>query len=219
MTRLRQAGLLVGPSLRTVAWPALVPAALLGLAILQLDGDRVVLLRLAAVALCVAAAFALDDPAAETTAAAPAPLLFRRALRLALVLPLVGVAWALLLGAGGPVPEGGLTLELAAMLAFALAASAWAAAYVADGRGGLAAAPVLLVALAAAAIALPERWTLFAGAADPRWTAAHARWTAVLVLALLALLAASVDPGRPRILARLRPRRAVVARDAAPERP
>ena len=211
MTRARQAFLLAWPSLRTAAWVAVLPAGALGLGVLTLDGPVVLELRLAAVALAAGAAFVLDDPAAETIAASPTPLLFRRLLRAALALPVVAALWALLLLHADAAPAWALTLELAAMLATTLAVAALAAPLVPDGRGGVAAAPALLVLLGAAALALPDGLTLFAaGPLDARWEASHERWASVLVAAVLAFVYASLDPGRARLLA-LRARREPLA--------
>jgi drug/metabolite transporter (DMT)-like permease len=54
-------------------------------------------LRLAAVALCAAAVFTLDDPAADTTAASPLPLRHRRAASGALAAATVVGMWLLLM--------------------------------------------------------------------------------------------------------------------------
>ena len=202
MTRARQAILLAWPSLRTAAWVAVLPVGALGLGVLTLDGPVVLELRLAAVALAAGAAFVLDDPAAETIAASPTPLLFRNLLRAALALPSVAVLWVLLLLYADAAPAWALTLELAAMLAATLAIAALAAPLVPDGRGGIAAAPALLVLLGAAALALPDGFTLFAaGPFDVRWDASHERWASILVAAVLAFVYASLDPGRARLLA------------------
>ena len=211
MTRARQAILLARPSVRTAAWVAVLPAGVLGLGVLTLDGPVVLELRLAAVALAAGAAFVLDDPAAETIAASPTPLLFRNLLRAALALPLVAALWTVLLLYADVAPAWALTLELAAMLAATLAIAALAAPLVPDGRGGVAAAPALLVLLGAAALALPDGLTLFAaGPLDARWGASHERWASVLVAAILAFVYASLDPGRARLLA-LRARREPLA--------
>jgi hypothetical protein len=207
VTRLRQALLLAVPALRTTAWPPLLPAGAVGFLALALDGGVVTRLRLAAVALCAGAAFALDDAAAGTTAAAPTPRALGRAVRLALVLPLAGAVWAAQLAVAGEAPAAALTLELAAMLAVTLAVAAAAAERVPDGRGGVAAVPALLGGLALAALLLPDRLTLHAGGpADPRWDGSHLRWAGVLALALAALAYASGDPARPRAGRRLRRR-------------
>lgn len=201
--RARQARLLVRPSVRSAAWLGLLPAGALGLAVLSLDGPVLLKLRLAAVALCVGAAFVLDDAAAETTASAATPLVFRRLVRIALVLPLIAGLWALLLAYAGTGFDGALTLELAAMLAVVLAAAALAAPLLPEGRGGLAAAPTLLVLVALAAVALPDTWTLFAsGPEDARWAGSHERWAVVLVAGVAGFLLASRDPGRRRLLGR-----------------
>ena len=212
MTRARQALLLVRPSLRTAAWLAVLPGGALGLGVLSLDGPVVLELRLAALALCVGAAFVLDDAASETLASSPTSLLFRRLVRVALVLPPVAALWMLLVAYAGEGADVALTLELAGMLAVTLAASALAAPHVPDGRGGLAAGPTLLVLMATAALVLPDRWTLFAfGPDDRHWRDSHARWAFVLLAALAAFVYASLDPGRERLV-----RRFVRAREPLP---
>ena len=201
MSRARQACLLAGPTARLASWRAVPAAGAVGVATVQLGGPQVIELRLAAIALCLAAAFVLDDPAAQSLAASPSPLLFRRLLRTTLLLPLVAGLWAIVLWHAGESATTALTIELATMLAVVLAAAAAATPWVADGRGGLAAAPTLLIMLAAALLVLPAAWTLFArDPADPAWEAAHIRWALVLALAVATLLVASRDPAnrRPR---------------------
>jgi len=201
MTRVRQARLLARPLVRTVPWLPLPAAAVVGIGVLSLDGPTVLELRFAAIALCVAAAFVLDDRAAGLAAASPTSLLVRRAFRVALVLPFIGALWGLALWYAGDGFHAGLTLELAAMLAVTLAAAAVAAPFTSDARGGIVAAPVLLILLATAVLALPDSWTLFAhGSADPHWAASQQRWGAILAVALLTLACASRDPCRPPLL-------------------
>jgi len=201
MTRVRQARLLAWPLVRTVPWLSLPGAGVVGIGVLSLDGPTVLKLRFAAIALCAAAAFALDDRAADLAAVSPTPLLFRRALRVALVLGIIAALWGLVLWYAGDGFHAGLTLELAAMLAVTLAAAAVAAPFTADGRGGIVAGPALLTLLATAALALPDSWTLFApGSADPRWAASQQRWGAILAVALLTLAGASRDLCRPPLL-------------------
>lgn len=199
MSRARQARLLARPTARLASWRALPAAGAVAAAIVQFDGPHVIELRLAAIALCVAAAFMLDDPAAQSLAASPTPLLFRRLLRIALLLPLIAGLWAIVLWRAGEKFTTALTLELLTMLVVTLAAAAIAAPLVPDGRGGLAAAPALLTLLAAALLVLPAGWTLFAhDPADPAWQSSHTRWALVLVTAVATLLAASRDPANPR---------------------
>lgn len=190
MTRARQAALLALPFARTLPWVALLAAAALALAVVRLGDAQTLHLRLAALALCIGGAFLLDDPAAETIESVPASLLFRRLLRLALALPVLAAAWALVVRSAGHVPAWELTLELGALLAVALALAARA--------GGVAAGPTLLVLFGLAAL-LPSRWALLVpGPEDPRWSAAHGRWALVLAAGLAAVVWASLDPGRPR---------------------
>ena len=203
MRRARQALLLAVPTLRATAWLPLLPAGALGLAVLTFEGPVLLQLRLAAVALCVGAAFVLDDAAAETLATSPASLVFRRFLRIGLALPLVAALWALALWYAGTGFDAALTLELVAMLAVTLGAAAFAIPHLADGRGGAAAAPALLVFLGACALVVPDAWTLFAqGPGDPRWDGSHLRWTLVLVVAVAGFVYASGDPARARPLRR-----------------
>ena len=199
MTRAGQARLLVRPTARLASWSALPAADAVALAMLQFDAPQVIELRLAAIALCVGAAFVLDDPAAQSLAASPTPLLFRRLLRIVLLVPLVGVLWAVVLWHAGASFTTALTLELATMLVVTLAAAALAAPLAPDGRGGLAAAPALLITLTAALLLLPAGWTLFvADPADPAWETSHLRWALLLGAAVAAFLAASRDPANPR---------------------
>ena len=193
MIRLRQSALLIRPLVRTIRWLPLPVAALLGVGLLTFGEQGLGDLRLAMIALCIGAAFVLDDVAAPTVESSPPPLLFRRTLRLALVLPLAAALWGLLLwDANGSPAVGALTLELAGMLALTLAAAALV--------NGAAAGPVLLVLLGAARL-LPDRWSIFDGSQG-----AHARWGLVLAIGVAGFLYASLDPGRLRFSARMRRR-------------
>jgi len=168
----------------------------------NVDIARLVLaVRVAAVALCLGAAFALDDPAAEMVASAPAAAPFQRALRVAVFLPGLVFAWSVELAyanaAGEPLPLGSLTLEFGAMVAVTWAASAVATPRVPEGLGGVAAGPALLGFVGAGAFLRPI--ALFLGEpGNAAWTAAHRRWIWVLMIALAALVQASRDPGRAR---------------------
>lgn len=198
MSRGRHARLLVGPTVRLASWRALPAAGALAVAMVHFSSAPPVLeLRLAAIALCVAAAFVLDDPAAQTLAASPTPLLFRRLLRTTLLLALLAALWMIVLWSAGEHVMTALTLELATMLVVTLAAAVVATPRISDGRGGVAAAPALLIILTAALLLLPTAWTLFArDPADPAWQASHVRWALLLAIAAAAFLAASRDPAK-----------------------
>jgi fluoroquinolone transport system permease protein len=180
-------------------------------------------LRVAAVVLCLGAAFILDDDAGATVEPSVASLVVRRGLRLALALPVLGVCWGSALWAAShkaasghelaphALPVAGLALEAAALLAVTLAAAAVASRRLGHRRGGVAGGPALL-AFVLAALSIGPYWPLFpAASSDPGWAAAHVRWALVLAAATIVLVAFSLDParrrrilpaGRPRALAR-----------------
>lgn len=167
---------------------------------MRLNGAGTLHVRLAALALCIGAAFLYDDPAAETVSIVPAPLLFRRLLRLALALPALVAAWTRVLHSAHVDAAWELTLKLGALLALALAVAALVARGPGPATGGVAAGPAVLVLFGLAAL-LPHRWALLVpGPEDPRWTAAHARWAFVLAAGLAAFVWVSLDPSRPHRL-------------------
>jgi len=161
-------------------------------------GTALWLLRAASVLLAVGVAYVLDDAAAAFTGSSPTRLGIRRAVPVAVVLTATAAAWAALLAYGAvvatePVPAAGLTVELAALLALALALAAL--------YGGVAAGPALVVAVLVMA-RLPERWSLFGGSpGDATWSAAHQRWVLLLVVAFTTVVWTSRDPAsRRRVL-------------------
>ncbi len=195
MRGLRQAALLVRPTVRSLSWAPLAAAGALAFGLLGLTDQGLTELRLAAIGICVGAAFILDDAAAATVASAPTPLLVRRALRVGLATAPLAALWALLSWLAGGAASWAVSLELAAMLALTLAAAAVATRLRGAGRGGVAAGPALLVLLSAAYLLLPSRWGLFPGGPqDPLWTAAHQRWALILLAGVLGVLWAGRDP-------------------------
>jgi hypothetical protein len=215
--RFRQALLLARPTARTIRWVALlggVFAAQLAVwtakgHLSEGEGIPLLPLRLAAVLLCLGAAFILDDDAGATVEPAVASLLLRRGLRLMLTLPVVGTAWAAALwsvsrfgssgqGAGriatGSLPVAGLTLEAGALLAVTLAAASVGTRSMGHGKGGVAAGPTLL-SFVMAALSIASYWRLFVESrADPGWTAAHIRWSVILAAGVTMLVTTSLDP-------------------------
>lgn len=217
--RSKQALLLVRPTIRTIRWAALLGGAAAAQLVLWAakgelsKGGPIPLLpmRLAAVLLCLGAAFVLDDDAGATVEAAVASLMLRRGLRLALTVPVVGIAWGAALWAASrlaasgrgtgsvappSLPVAGLAIEAAALLGVTLAAGAVATRSLGHGKGGVAAGPTLL-AFVMAVLSLGRYWPLFpAASSEPGWAAAHARWALVLVAATIVLAAFSLDPAR-----------------------
>jgi len=166
------------------------------------DGYAVQVLRGAAILLAGGLAVALDDPAADLLAASPTTLARRWAARLGLAIGVTAGCWGLLLAWVGVVVHGvpwlALSVEAAALGGLALAISAALRRWRDVREPGALAAPVLFGAVLAANL-LPQRWALFAG--DPAgagWTAAHGRWTAVMVTAVAVVAVAGRDPARRR---------------------
>ena len=221
LTRVRQITLLLRPTARAMGWSPPLWAAILAILYVLWEAPnsfidyRILVLRLGGLLICMGAAFVLDDPTEETIGHVPTPLMLRRSMRIALLLPLVATAWGVLvhLGgevprrAGGPLPVGDLTLEAATLLLAALAAACLGARLTSDRLGGIAAAPVVL-AFVGAALLLPHDYRLFVGSpSDPRWAEAHEMWRFALGAAAAAFLYLNRSPGGYR-MARLRSLRA-----------
>jgi hypothetical protein len=225
----RRVVLLVRPTARTTRWVALVGGAAAAQGALWAaksefsrgEGVPLLPLRVAAVLLCLGAAFVLDDEAGATVEPAVVSLMIRRGLRMALAIPLLGLAWGgtlwvasrLAASGGGTVaikasslPVGALTLEAAALLAVTLASGAVGTRSLGHGKGGVAAGPTLL-AFVVAMVSIQRYWDLFPSAAGgPGWTAAHVRWAIVLFTAGTVLAWFSLDPARrSKVMHRGRP--------------
>lgn len=209
LTRGRQVFLLLRPTARAIGWsPPIWAAILASLYVLKEAPNafidyRIFVLRVGALFLCMGAAFVLDDPTEETIGHVPTPLLLRRSLRIALLIPLAAGAWGVLVyfagevprRAGGPVPVGDLTLEAATLLLIGLSAACLGARLTSDRLGGVAAGPVVL-ALVGAAMFLPYDYKLIVGSAsDPRWAEAHDMWRFAFGGAALAFLYLNRSPG------------------------
>jgi hypothetical protein len=204
-----QALLLVPRTARTIRWVALVGGTVLGFVFIHRTArgasvdvaQQILAVRVAAVALCLGGAFALDDPASETLEGAPAAATFQRSLRIAVFLPVLVAAWIVLLAytnsGRGDLPLPALTLEFGAMVTVTWAAAAAATPRVPDGLGGIAAGPALLGFVAVGA--LVHQLALFSGEqGDAAWAAAHRRWMWALLIALGILAQASRDAARAR---------------------
>lgn len=173
----RVAVVALAPTARFMSWlPLLAGAASAGVGMWLIDpagGEAPALaaLRVSAFLLATGGAFALDDPAAATLAASPTPLRARRGHRLVLLGTVWAALWAVALGAAeavsatGALPVAVATIEAAGMLVLALAAAAVALPHVPEGRGGVVAGPALTLAMLGALLAQYHhpRWaTLFA---------------------------------------------------------
>lgn len=221
------------PLARSTRWAPLAASAVVAWVVVHLmakdpyavTGERITAARVGALVIALGAAFVLDDPTQSTTAHLPTSLLLRRVGRIALSLPVVALAWLAVCflatrtsGEPEPFPAGDLRVEMASLTALALAISAAAARFVTEGLGGIAGGPILL-GLVAVSFFLPQELWLFPGeASDARWPGAHEVWRVVLGGAVAALVLASRDPGRGRLLRRRphgdQPRRREPARKA-----
>lgn len=199
---------LLGPDhlrhlVRAVVWQPVVLGGTLAM-VLAYDGFRTGTEQtLAAASIAVGCAFVLDDPAWVTVSTSPAPLWWRRCIRIAFALPLAGVLWLAAVQLAG-LPRGDIgpgVLEVATMIGVTLAAGAVAMRRSGDGLGGSAAGPMLLV-LVVGSLVLPTRWAVHPVVAH-QW-----RWVLLLGIALLALVVAGRDPAARDFpfLNRLRPR-------------
>lgn len=218
VTRVRQLLALIRPTARAVAWGPLAGAAILATLYVLKEAPnafityRILVLRVAALLLCMGAAFVLDDPTEESLGYVPTPLLLRRLLRVGLLLPLLAGAWGVLVHLagdvsrrdGGPMPVADLTLEVATVVMVALAASSVGARLTSDRLGGIAAAPLVL-GIVGAAMLLPYRYRLIvSSASDPRWADAHDLWQWAFVAAVAVFLYVNRAPSIHRAVSRVR---------------
>lgn len=155
------------------------------------------LLRVVAILLTTTVVAVADDPAANVLAPVPVTIAWRYGLRYGLAAAAVAVPWTaalLWVRPGHLAPE--LTLECAALTAVALAVASGVARWSAARDPSVAAGPAVFGAAALAAL-LPPRWAMYAAPGE-QWRDAHARWAAVLGVALAVLLVALRDPARRR---------------------
>ncbi|CAN5263734.1 ABC transporter [soil metagenome] len=228
MTTISAVPELVRPIARSIRWSPLVISGASGAIIVYLQardactlegaggscvglGARISIVRIAAVLIAIGAGFILDDPTEETTAHQPVSLLLRRFTRIAVAAPAVLTFWWLSMALAvrtlddpASFPKGAVSVELAAIVAVALALAAVATPFVPERMGGIAAGPALL-GFVVGLLLLPPRLNLFVN--DPmheRWSGSHEAWWAILVLAALVLLLSSRDPWRRRLASVLR---------------
>lgn len=174
-------------------------------------GSALMLVRGAAVIAVLGATFVLDDEAAPTLEASPTTLAWRRSIRVATAVGLVSLAWAGVWwraeAHGTDLPWAGLTLELAALLALALATAAGVSRWTGANDPGVATTPAVFVVVLGA-FQLPPRFALY-GAPGPGWDDAHERWWVLLGAAAALLVWCARDPAgrRPRSRAWVPPSR------------
>jgi hypothetical protein len=155
-------------------------------------------LRLLGLLLALGSGYVLDDAAAATLQASPYGLARRVGLRLGAAVAIVAPLWTLMLVRllpSAPANEQatlgvGVTLELAAALAVVWAVAAWARRGGSEHPGVITTPVILALLLMAASISQVPMLVDY----GPQWTAAHARWSTIVVVAVSGLLAGMRDP-------------------------
>ena len=206
-TRARQTRDLVVHELRAINTVPLIASVAGAVLIVGLTGRRAhvpagalsAAFLVAGVSIALGAAFIFDDPATDSIRSTPTSLMFRRGVRITLTCLPIAVVWGVMLGfarlrVGPEMPLALPSLAFAAMLSFSLAAAAYGGRVVADGLGGLIGGPALLVTVGLSRT-LPSRFQFFDSHSDAGYSA-PLRLSVVIGICLVALLWASLDPGR-----------------------
>ena len=185
---------------RALGLHLLAAVLLLGAAWEALDDDRPAVAVLRGVALLLAAglALAVDEPGAALLDASPTSTRRRLGARLAVCAAAAAPVWAAALAVaawrGAVVSSTGLTLELAAMAALGLAVTTSLRRWWRVGEPAVVAGPLLLGFLLGAAWLPRDVRLLVSTPLDPAWSAAHLRWSLLLLAALGLLAAALAEP-------------------------
>jgi fluoroquinolone transport system permease protein len=207
--RTEQAGLLAAPEARTIRWRALLAVAPVSFLVVYAGmhdpgPSSHVRMPLAGLALALWAGFLFDDVAADTVRQVPTPLLLRRAIRIAMALPVLALAWVGLVWYGSSWEIAGtLTAGFVAQIAVALSLSAVGVTVIDVDRGGLFAAAGVFVVFIAAPL-LMRGGILTPDPAERTWTWLYGRWIATSAVAIGVLLLASRDPAKRGVRALVR---------------
>ncbi len=196
----RKIALLLPPIARTIRWAPQVASGPIAFWIVYAGVHAKapaghVHLPMAGLTLCAAAGFLLDDDAAATVGCAPTPLAARRAIRIALGMPLVWAIWGALAWYAAALTTAA-AIEFAGTLALTLALAAICADVIGEERAGVFAPPALFTLLGASAF-VSARWrpvpVLPVGST---WFDLYGRWVIVLIVSVAVFLVASADPAR-----------------------
>lgn len=198
---------LIRPLVRAIHWHPLLavtpimPAAA-GLFDALIEGDlppdlALVMLRVDSLLLGAAAAFALADQMAGSTAATPTPRWLRQWLRTGLALGYAAAAWAVTFrvvaawSTTAP-PWWDTTVEAAVCVAAGLAGAGFAVRRTPE-RHAVAASAATLLTLTLTSLFLPVRWSPWPSGGAATWDTAHTGWLAALPVALAAVTIAHRD--------------------------
>jgi hypothetical protein len=197
---------LIRPLARAIYWLPLLAVTPIVPALAGLFGTiddglppdlALVMLRAAGLLLGAAAAYALTDQMAASTAAVASPRWLRQWLRTALALTYAAAAWAatyliVIARSLSSLPRWDTTVEAAVCVAAGLAGAAFAARWVPE-RHGAATGAATLFALLVASLFLPADRSPWPGPGAPHWDAAHTGWLLAVPVTLAALAIAHRD--------------------------
>ncbi|MGC5014268.1 hypothetical protein ACLQ2R_26185 [Streptosporangium sp. DT93] len=199
---------LLCPLVRAIDWlpPAVAVPLVAALAAVVQPGEPVdprlglLVLRMAALLLGVAAAFALVDAMDTGIAAAPVPRWIRQWVRTLLAGAVAAAGWgvayaivAVRLAPGDVLPLPGVAVEAAGCVLAALAGAALAVRHHPGRQAALAGMLVQLALVVALWLAGDAGDTTWPDPGDPHWDTVHAWWSAALPLPVLVLVLAHRD--------------------------
>ncbi len=208
-----QARLLVRPTIRAIRWSpflAVVPLGALVMVVGRAADTPAPMANLPAMALLLAAStgFVLDDPAEDTIASTPTPLLVTRVVRIAVALPLALACWAAaVVHAGLGRVSVYLTVGFVAQCTVALGIAAAATLVVGRSRAGLVSAFGLVLVFVVVPFAFDVSLALTP--TSQTWGHLYGRWLVVGALGLLSMALASSGPATRGALV---PRRSTLVR-------
>jgi uncharacterized membrane protein len=163
---------------------------------LPASAESALTIRLVQLALAASAAYLLDDAAAALTTVAPRSLWQHRVFSLAIGLPVIAVAWSVVLMDLRHLPQAALrslTLEVVVLAVVALAASAMLASHGEPEPGNLVAVVVPLAGVGAMVLGGMLGLQVFIGGPGDGYTERTTAWVIGGVLALALLVWASRD--------------------------
>jgi hypothetical protein len=168
--------------------------------------------RVAAIMITAGLAFSLDDPTEDTTGCAPISILKRRALRVALVLPIALAYWLLLrawmAGAisapGQELPTASMVVEFTALAFVGYAGAAIGTRVLSDRLGGLAGAGAVLLLTVILAVVPWGAGVLTRTPGSASDAEVHTAWVLVALISVLTCWRLSLPPGMPGLPRRSR---------------
>ncbi len=194
------------PLIRAIDWVPLLVASAVVLVLTAIaspnPGTLLLMLRMSAVLLGTAGAFALVDPMAVSTVGLPCPRWIRQWLRTLLALAAIGLAWCAAVTIAAARTTSALALSSVTAEAAVLAAVGLAGAAVAVRRlpGSIAAFAGLIcqLSLVAGTQFLHGDASPWLAVGDTRWAAIHRVWAVALFVPAAALAWANTDVVRYR---------------------